>query len=885
MRWLHRLFQKSRAEQQLDKELRFHLDRQIADHLAAGLSAEEARRRANLEFGGVDRVKEEVRDTRWETHLDNLLRDFRYALRSLRKDRRFAIVAIFALALGIGASTVIFSVIYNGLLHPFPYKDADGISIFQIHDLDQGHTGGRGMFSVSEFLDYREQNHVFADMVGTSYAHVLYTYHDGVMQLTAAKVTPNTFEFLGVPPILGRWITAEDGRSDASPVVLINYRFWKEQFGGNPNIVGTTLTLNNLPATVIGIMPSRFQYFGADVWLPLILNRNGISAQTSVGDDPPRYVIAEERRKPGVTLEAAAADLDVIAHRLCKLYPKDYPKRFNVWTDTLASDVVGDFKGTLYILLSAVAMLLLIACSNVANLLLARATTRQKEIGIRGSLGATRGRLIRQLFVESFVLATAGCLAGCAFAFGGLKWVVAAISLGGGLPGEASVTLNFPALLFAAAITMLITLLCGLAPALHAVNAHLQTSLAGSGKGVNANFGHATLRSSLVIVEVALSLVLLIGAGLMMRSFLAITHVDLGFNTKNVFVAGLSTPKGSYDTPEKLELLYQPLLQRIAAIPGVVAVSESWGVPPFDLQENEIVIPGKSHSETWRAALELCSEGYFKTLEFQAIRGRLLSETDINSARHVAVINEAFARNYFGEEDPIGHTIKFNFFDELPGGPKDAYFEIIGLTRDFKNAGVQNPPIPQAFIPYTVTGARNRAILVRTSTEPLAFTKTITQEIWAIDRNIALPYTGTLESFMHRFSYARPEFGFKTLGAFAGIGLLLVIIGVFSVMAYTVSLQTHEFGIRLALGAQRRDVLTMVLGKGLVLVASGALIGVVASTALTHFLASQIWGVSATDPLTFVLVIALVTLFGLCACLLPARHAASVDPLVALRYE
>jgi len=885
MRWLHHLFQKSHAEQQLDKELRFHLDRQIADYLAAGLSAEEARRRANLEFGGLDRVKEEVRDTRWETHLDNLLRDFRYALRSLGKDRRFAIVAIFALALGIGASTVIFSVIYNGFLHPFPYKDANGISIFQIHDLDQAHTGGRGAFSVSEFLDYREQNHVFEDMVGTSYARVLYTHHDGAMQLTAAKVTPNTFEFLGVPPILGRWITAEDGRSGAPPVVLINYRFWKEQFGGNPNIIGTTLTLNNVPATVVGIMPPRFQYFGGDVWLPLNLNRNRISAQTSLADGEPRYVIAEERRKPGVTLEAAAADLDVIAHRLCKLYPKDYPKRFNVWTDTLASDVVGDFKGTLYILLSAVAMLLLIACSNVANLLLARATTREKEIGIRASLGASRSRLIRQLFVESFVLATAGCLAGCAFAFGGLKWVVAAISLGGGLPGEASVTLNFPALLFAAAVTMLITLLCGLAPALHAVNAHLQTSLAGSGKGVSANFGHARLRSSLVIVEVALSLVLLIGAGLMMRSFLAITHVDLGFNPKNVFVAGLSTPKGSYDTSEKLKLLYQPLLQRLAVVPGVVAVSESWGVPPFDLEESEIVIPGKAHSETWRAALELCSEGYFKTLGFQAIRGRLLSETDIDSARRVAVINETFARNYFGAEEPIGHTIKFNFFDELPGGPKDAYFEIIGLTRDFKNAGVQNPPMPQAFMPYTVTGLRDRAILVRTSTEPLAFTKTITQEIWAIDRNIALPYTGTLESFMHRFSYARPEFGLKTLGAFAGIGLLLVIIGVFSVMAYTVSLQTHEFGIRLALGAQRRDVLTIVLRKGLLLVASGALIGVVASTALTHFLAGQIWGVSATDPLTFVLVIALVTLFGLCACFLPARQAASVDPLVALRYE
>ena len=883
MRWIRRLFQKSRAEKQLDQELRLHLDCQIADHVAAGISPEEARRRATLEFGGLDRVKEEVRDTRWETHLDNLFRDFRFALRSLRKDRRFALIAICALALGMGASTVIFSIIYNGLLNPFPYKNANGISIFQIHDLDQAGVGGRGAFSVHEFLDYREQNHVFEDMVGTRTSRILYTHHEGAMQLRGAKVTPNTFEFLGVMPILGRWITNEDGRPGAPPVFLMNFKFWQEQFNGDPHVIGATLLLDNQPATLVGIMPPRFQYFGADVWLPLTLS--GAPVGNSDPSGQREFIVAEERRKPGVSLEAVAADLDVIAHRLSKVYRKDYPKRFNVWTDTLASDVVGDFKSTLYILLSAVGMLLLIACSNVANLLLTRATTREKEISIRASLGASRGRLIRQLLVESFMLATAGCVAGCILAFGSLKWVVAAIPADNGLPSEASVTLNLPALLFAAAITLLTTLLFGLAPALHAVHGQLQTRLAGSGKGVNANFGHGSLRSGLVIVEVALSLVLLIGAGLMMRSFFVITRVDLGFNPKNVLVAELSTPNGSYNTPQKVKLLYQQVLQRVATLPGVLAVSESLGVPPYDFAESETTVPGRSHSEAWRSALELCSEGYFQTLGFQATRGRLLSETDIDSARHVVVINETLARKYFGNDDPIGHTIKFNMFDELPGGPKDTYFEIIGVVGDFKNAGLQDPPMPQAFLPYTITGVRDRAILVRTSINPLSMIKGISQEIWAVDHNIALAQTGSLESFLYRFSYARPEFGLKTLGAFAGIGLLLVVIGVFSVMAYTVSLQTHEIGIRLALGAQQTSILTMILTKGMRLMAAGVLIGLLASYYLTRFIASQIWGVSTTDPLTFAAVVIVVVSVGLTACLMPARRAARVDPLVALRYE
>src|SRR5579863_2141160 len=423
-----RLSRRTNREDDLDRELRSHLAEEAEELRTRGLSDREADYAAQRALGNAAVVKEEVREMWGWAGFERFGQDLRYGLRQVKRAPSFAIVAVFTLALGIGSSAVIFSVVDNALLRPFPYKDADDISIFRIQDLDQAAQSGRLELSVPEFLDFQEQNHVFADMTGTSPGSVLYTGPSGTQELVGASVTPNVFPFLGVPPLLGRWISPDDGSPAAPPVLMMNYRMWHEQFHGDRSILGKSITINGVPRTLVGIMPPRFQYFGADVWLPLSLSRSGARVTGEpVVDGRKMYLSAEERRKPGVSLEAAAADLNLIAQRLSKVYTNDYPKRFNVTTRGLASDVVGDFKGMLYILLAAVGLLLLIACSNVANLLLARASAREKEIAIRASIGASRGRLIRQLLVESLVLAAAGGALGCGLAYGGLQALLAVL--------------------------------------------------------------------------------------------------------------------------------------------------------------------------------------------------------------------------------------------------------------------------------------------------------------------------------------------------------------------------------------------------------------------------------------------------------------------------
>jgi putative ABC transport system permease protein len=601
--------------------------------------------------------------------------------------------------------------------------------------------------------------------------------------------------------------------------------------------------------------------------------------------DPP-VIWALARLKKGVSLQAATADLDAIVHGLAQVNPGElYPQQFKVVTRTLLDFVVGDFQNTLYALLAAVFLLLLIACGNVGNLLLARATVREREIAVRASLGASRGRLIRQLLVESFVLAATACVAGCLFAYVGLKGLVAIIPPGP-IPEETVIELNPAVLLFALAIAVLTTLICGLAPALHAVRGNLQLRMTNSGKGAGGGFRHGRLRSGLVIAEVALSIMLLTGAGLMMRSFFTLTHVDLGFNPERMLYARVApAADGRYDTAVKKKLFFGQVLQRVKALPGVITATVSLSVPPLWGAGSFITVPGKTHSERWESMFDLCSDGYIQTLGLRLLRGRLLSETDIDSGRHVAVVNQAFARAYFGSENPLGQKIKFNAFDEIPETPHDAYFEVVGVVTDFRNRGLIEPLAPEAFLPYSISGFGHRVILAKTAVDPKSLLPSVQREIWTVDSNAAVANSGSVKDLLAEEAYARPQFGLIAIGAFAGIGLALVLIGIFGVIAYTVALQTHEIGVRMALGAQRGNVLRMVLWKGLRLISVGILVGVLMSLGLTRFLASQLSGISATDPLTFFAVVIVFLAVGLFASLVPARRAAGTDPLVALRYE
>jgi putative ABC transport system permease protein len=810
--------------------------------------------------------------------------DLRYAVRSLIKDGRFRVLAVLALALGFGSATIIFSAVYGVILNTFGYDNPDKIVSFAIHDASQSGEEGREAMSMPEFLDFRRRNNVLTDMTGGfggfGGGTVLFNTGESTEQFSAWYTTANLFTFMGTNPFLGRLATTEDTKPGATPVFMMTYKTWRERFNADPSIVGKSFTLNGTPRTLVGVMPPRFRWGWPDIWIPLAMDLTQIASDPNLKNV---YVWPVGRLKPGVSVTAASADLDVVAHQLAKIYPHDYPQQFKVAARTLADRVLSPFKSLIYPLVGAVALLLLIACSNVANLLLARATARDREIAIRASIGASRGRLIRQLLVESFVLAAAGCLAGCIFASVGIQKLVPLVPYGA-LPQEAVIELNIKVLLFSLAVTALTTMLCGLAPALHVMRGELQNRLTGSGKGSGGGFRHGKLRAALVIAEVAFSIVLLVGAGLMMRTFLVLDHVDLGFNPRNILVAELNLSKGIYDTAQQKNILFQQIFARLQTLPGVVASTVTVAPPPGGGIDSELTVPGKTHSERWTTAVDAHSAGYFQTLGLPLLRGKLFDESDVASGRHVTVVSASFSRRFFPNDDPLGQKIKFNALDELPE-LKDAYFDIIGVVPDVRNRGLQDPPMSEAYVPHTITGIGDRAILVRTAMNPDSLLPIIRQQIWAVDRNISVSHAESIQARLQRDQYAGPEFDLVTFGAFAAIGLLLAVIGIFSVMAYTVSLQTHEIGIRMALGAQKGNILTMVLRNGLTLIVTGIILGVVASPALTRFIASQLSGVKVTDPWTFVTVAVIILAVGLAACFFPARRATQVDPLIALRYE
>lgn len=814
--------------------------------------------------------------------METLRQDIRYALRNLSKTPSFAVVAVLTLALGIGASTAIFSILENILMEPFPYPDAQRYMFPEIHDTERNEPGGRNGFTGPEFLDYVAQNHVFDRVIGNDNLDVLYRSGEGTELLRGNYVTPGTFEFLGMSPLLGRVMVPADYEPGASPVFVLRYKTWVNEFAADPKILNKTFVLNGTQRTLVGIMPPRFGWGDADLWIPdkpsHAIQKNVIAGAFN------RYWSLMGHLKPGVSQKQAVADLTVVANRLATIYPKDYPKHFTVEIESLTDLVVGRFRTTLYIVLAAVGLLLLIGCGNVANLLLARATTREKEFAIRSALGASRSRVIRQLLVESLNLAAGGAVLGVLLAWGGLKFIVALMPQDI-IPAEAVIRLNTPVLLFTLGVTILTALTFGLVPALKAARKDLNEPLRDTGKGLSGGFRHGRLRNAVVVLEVALSLTLMVAAGLLMRSFVALREVHLGFQPDHVMSARLPLPVERYKTADQVASFYRPLLLRLKALPGVVAVTETSTLPPYGGIPSEIEVPGKTHSEKWDSIFQLCSEGYFQVLKIQLLDGRTFTEGEVAGARKLAVVNQTFVKKYLPGENPIGRQVRIaslaDFEDKVP----DPTFEIIGVVADARNHGLQDPAGPEIWIPYTVTGSAFRGILVRTAQEPLSMLKAVRHEVWATDSNVALTLTGTLEGYISQFSYAGPRFGFMLMIIFGTIGLILVTIGVYSVLSYTTARRTQEIGIRMALGAQGADVLGMVIRMGLRLVAIGVIVGLIVSLALSRILATQLWGVSAYDPWTLTCVPIVLLMTGFLACWLPARRAARVDPLVALRYE
>ena len=806
--------------------------------------------------------------------------DLRYGLRMLGKNISFTILATLTLALGIGAATVIGSMVDTVLLNPFPYKNADRLATPSISFATPDSIT---RFPVPVFLNFKEHNHTFEDIAALAYFHVRYR-RNGVPaeQLLGCWVTPNTFELLGIKPLLGRQITLQDGNPDSPSAFAMSEKGWASLFNRNPKILGTSLNLNGVPRTLVAIMPSRFRFGGCEVWIPTDLNRSSFISGFGV---QPNELLTVGRLKRNVSLQAASADLGEIAKLSEKDYPAWFRANYRIVVNSLRDDSVGHFKATLFAMVAAVFILLLIACSNVANLLFARATVREKEIAIRASIGATHSRLIRQLLVESGLLAVASCICGCLLAFLGLKGMIVAIPPDT-IPPEVAISLRSATLLLAVGVSVLATFVCGLAPALHLIRRDLRVGLAGSAKGASGGFQHGNLRSILVVVEVALSIVLLTGTGLIVRTLRALERVDIGFNPASVAYARLSLPEGRYDSADAKRDYFEKVLDRLAAIPGVIASTEATSFPPYSFGWTEIAVPGKTHSEPWGTTFDMCSEGYFQTLDRQLLRGRLLSRSDVELARHVTVINQTFERNYFRNEDPIRQRIKFTTFEQwATDWPRDEYFEIIGVIADAKNSGLQDAPRPEVYFPHTVTGTGPRGIMVRTAGNANQVLPSLSRAIANVDSEVAISDLGLMENILKSSYYAGPQFTLIILGTFGITGLLLVVIGIVSVMSYTVSLQTHEIGIRMAMGAQREDILRMVLNKGLTQILAGTVAGLAVSSGVTRLMASQIWGVSTMDPWTFSVVATVVIIVGLTASLFPARRATQLDPLVSLHYE
>jgi putative ABC transport system permease protein len=889
MRWVRRLWHRSSTERQLDSELRFHVEEQVAQYVEAGVSPAEARRRASLLFGGMERFKEECRDVRTENRVRAFFFDLHHAWRSLKRDLRFSLLAVLALSLGIGCSTIIFSVVYNGVLHPFPYQGSERLVALWVQDSSQplaDRGSHRVVFTLAEIRAFRQGNHSLEDVVGWGNWYVRYSKPEGTESFHGCRLTQNAFEFFGVPPLLGRLPTRADAEAGAPRVVALNYKLWQRLFHGDRAVIGTQMVLEGEPFTVVAVMPPRFTPDGADLWSLVTPEIEANDPYKDDFDEEPRYFFATGRLKPGFTAAAAGADLDPIAHRMAAANSRGYPKSFAMKPQLLNDAVLDDFKPVVYFLSGSVAMLLLISCGNVANLLLARATAREREMALRASIGATRGRLVRQLLTEALVLACAGCFAGCLLAWTGLRL----IRLPQRIPGEADIGLNGTVLLFALLASLAAVFLCGLSPALHAIRGNYAGKLAAVGIAP-ASLRQSRIRSALIVGEVALSATLLVFAGLSIRSFRALTHVQFGFDPSHVLSAGLTFPKGRYETAAGKKAYFDRVLEDVARVPDVTAVATSVIVPLKHSWGSWLTLAGAANPSSADpdsrpgAMLDLCSEGIFRIFDVQLVKGRLLSADDVGVARRVAVVNEAFVREILGGQDPLARRFKLDAFDHFQEAAGDPYFEVVGVVTDVRNRGLEGPPLPQVYVPYTASGIGNRDLMIRTSVDPLSLLDTIRKRVWAVDRSVSIVDPEGMNSILTRIYFASPEFGVFAIAAFAGVGLLLVVIGVFGLMAYTVGLQNHEIGLRIALGAHRRSILKMVLGRGMRLTSAGVVIGSLVALSAAHGLRGRFFALSPSDPLTYLAVCALLTAVSLVACWIPARRATRVEPMATLRYE
>ena len=883
-RW-RALFHKDELERDLDAELRFHLERDAAQNLQSGMDQEEARYAALRAFGGVEQSREECRDARGVRILEEFLQDLRYSARMLLKQRGFTLIAILTLALGIGANTAIFSVINATLLRALPYKNPD--QIVMVWGTNPGGFGWRGKtgFSAPSFLDYQQQNQVFERMATFNDVDFTLVGDDNSERIHSGMVTAEFFNVLAVQPILGRTFVPEDSQTGRDHVVVLSYILWQRRFGSNQRIIGQTIRLDATPYIVIGVLPQGFDFSIPDyfesrgLWVPTVLPQDNSNSERGHKD---LSVIA--RLKPAVALRQAEQDMRVITERLAKEYPGTMGK-FGVKLTPLHEQIVGDIRPVLLLLFGAVGFVLLIACANVANLQLARASTRQKEIAIRRALGASRGRLLRQLLTESVLLSFIGGTLGLLLALWGIRLLT---GLGpASIPRGTIVPVDFTVLAYSLVLSLVTGILSGLAPALQSTPTRHSESLKEGGRNSAASEGGLRLRKLLTVSEVALSMILLIGAGLLIRSFIGLLRVNPGFESKNILTARVYLPQYSYPDATKQTAFYTQAMERIKGLPGVTAVGAT----------DELPLTMGSHSQTFflegRASIDepdqslavedcLVGSDYFRVMGIPIISGRAFSETDDGSAIPVAMINQSFARRFFPNENPIGQHLRFE--------SASPWITIVGIVGDVRGFGLDKEAKSEIYLPYQEQSflryipLSHINLVVRTTGDPNGIAAAVLESVREIDKDLPSPQARTMETVLAA-SIAERRSNMLLLGVFAVIALILTGVGIYGVISYSVTQRTQEIGIRMALGAQSRDVMTLVMRNGMSLVLMGIVIGLTGAFALTRWMASLLFEVSATDFLTFMVTASLLTAIALLACWVPARRATKVDPLIALKYE
>jgi putative ABC transport system permease protein len=802
--------------------------------------------------------------------MENLLKDVRYGMRMLTRNPAFTVIAVIALALGIGATTAIFSVVNAVLLRPLPYSEPDRLMIIRETKLPQFPE-----FSVSpgNFLDWQKQNTVFERMVAVGSGSFNLSDGGEPERLVGQRVTDGFLAILGAQPALGRDFLAEEDQPGHNFVVIISHGLWQRRFGGDANILDRTITLNGQSYTIVGVMPPSFRFGdrATELWTPI-----AFTAQQSQQHGS-HYVSAIARLKPGVTVEQARVEMSAIADRLAEQYP-DSDAGWNVLVMPMLQYAVRSIKLALYVLLGAVGFVLLIACANVANLLLARAASRQKEIAIRTALGAGRWRIVRQLLTESVLLAVAGGAVGLLLAVWGKDLLLSLAPEN--LPRVREASLDGRVLVFTLGITLLTGIVFGLVPALQASKPNLNETLKDAGRGSTEGGRRHLFRSVLVVLEVATALVLLVGAGLLIKSFVRLQRVDPGFNPDNALTVKMALPQKKYTTPEMGAVFYKQLLEKISTLPGVEAVGAACVLPldddfvlGFDIQGRPPYAPGDEPNTNYYSV----TPGYFKAMGIPLLCGRPFNEHDTKDSTRVAIINEAMVKKFFPDEDPIGKHISVTMGPTL-------YREIVGVVGDVKQYGLDQETPVETYEPFAQQPMSFMSLIVRTGGDPTSLSAAIRGEVLSIDKEQPVSSMKPLAELVSA-SVAQQRFAMLLLGVFAAVALLLAAVGIYGVMSYAVTQRTHEIGIRMALGAGQRDVLRLVVGNGMRLTLIGVAIGLVTAFALTRIMSTLLFGVSATDLMTFAIFSVSLTAVALVACLVPARRALKVDPMVALRYE